>query len=300
MNASASKNRDLSIVAASYVMALSAGWATTVFAPIDDLLYRTLAADLVATLVIFGWSIAYDNSSFYDAYWSVIPIAIVIYWIGMSEASLPTLRVAAILLVVVTWGARLTYNWAHGWTGMGHEDWRYADFRERMPSLYWPISFAGFHVFPTLIVFAGLAALFPALSQSGPEPGLLDLIALGVGACGVWLEWQADRQLRAFVEGDRQPGQTLRTGLWRYSRHPNYLGEMLVWWSLFLFGLAVDPAWARIAVLAPIAMSAMFLGISIPLLEKRSLERRLNYEQVIAETSMLIPHPPRRPKGDAS
>jgi steroid 5-alpha reductase family enzyme len=139
-----------------------------------------------------------------------------------------------------------------------------------------------------------MAAAYPALMHATPTPGWLDLVAFAVGLTGLWFEWLADRQLRAFVDGPRQPGETLRTGLWRYSRHPNYLGEMLIWWSLFLFGLAVDPAWARWAVLAPLAMMAMFLFVSIPLIEKRSLERRTNYQQVIDETSKLIPWPPRR------
>jgi len=95
----------------------------------------------------------------------------------------------------------------------------------------------------------------------------------------------------------------LRSGLWRYSRHPNYLGEILVWWSLFFFGMAANPEWAKWTVLAPIAMTAMFLFVSIPLLEKRSLERRTGYQRVIDETSMLIPLPPfvrRQPKLGAS
>ena len=192
------------------------------------------------------------------------------------------------------WGGRLTFNWARGWTGLDHEDWRYVDFRARSPRFYWMISFFGLHLSPTLIVFAGLAAVFPALVWSGRDPGLVDLVAFGVGVCGIGLEWLADRQLRRFVIGDRLPGETLRSGLWRYSRHPNYLGELLIWWSLFLFGLAADPDWAKWAVLAPLAMTAMFLFVSIPLLEKRSLERRAHYQQVIDETSMLIPLPPRR------
>jgi steroid 5-alpha reductase family enzyme len=288
------KTHGLLIVGFSYVTALVAGWATVVFAPIEGALLRTLVADLVATLVIFGWSVAYDNSSFYDAYWSVIPIAIVLYWMSLAGPDVPALRSTAVLLVVAVWGARLTFNWARGWTGLDHEDWRYRDFREKAPRFYWAISLAGFHVYPTLGVFAGMAAVFPALAYGGRPIGLLDLLALGVGLSGIWLEWLADRQLYAFVTEARQPGETLREGLWRYSRHPNYLGEMLVWWSLFLFGMAADPGWARWTILAPLAMSAMFLFVSIPLIEKRSLKRRTNYQAVIDETSMLIPLPPRR------
>ena len=288
------------LVATAYLMALGAGWVTILFAQFEDPLRLTLAADVAATLVIFGWSVVYDNSSFYDAYWSVIPIAIVLYWVTLAEPSVPSLRVAGVLFVVSVWGTRLTWNWARGWTGLGHEDWRYTDFRAQFPRIYWLVSFTGIHFFPTLIVFAGMAAAYPALTFGAQELGWIDLIALAVGLGGIGFEWIADRELRAFVMGPKQPGETLRTGLWRYSRHPNYLGEMMIWWSLFLFGLAADPEWAKLGVLAPVAMSGMFLFVSIPLIEKRSLARRTNYQQVIDETSMLIPLPPSQPTKRAS
>lgn len=289
------KKKSLILVTLSYVMALAAGWATLVLAPIADPLWRTFAADAVATIVIFGWSVAYDNSSFYDAFWSVIPIGVLFYWLQIAPPDANALRMAGALLIVFTWGNRLTYNWARGWTGLDHEDWRYVDFREQFPKTYWLVSFAGIHFFPTVIVFAGLLAVWPAFQSSAPL-GWIDGLALITGLTGIAFEWIADAQLHAFVSGPKKPGETLRTGLWRYSRHPNYLGEILVWWSFFFFGLAADVEWAKWAIAAPAAMTAMFLGVSIPLLEKRSLERRANYQQVIDETSMLIPLPPRSPK----
>jgi len=294
MNTATTKTRALLLVCLAYATALGSAWVTIQTVPIENLLIRTLVADVVATVVIFGWSVASDNSSFYDAFWSVIPIAIVGYWMALADSDVSALRTVAISGVVFIWGGRLTFNWARGWSGLDHEDWRYVDFRNRSPRFYWAISFGGIHLYPTLIVFAGMAAVFPALVHSGRAPGLIDVAALSVGVCGIGFEWLADRQLHQFVTGEKRPGETLRSGLWRYSRHPNYLGEMMVWWSLFLFGLAADPAWAKWAVLAPLGMSAMFLFVSIPLLEKRSLERRTGYQQVIDETSMLIPLPPRR------
>lgn len=289
------RSRALALIAASYVMAIAAGIATLAYAPIEDPLWRTLAADAVATVVIFGWSMAFDNSSFYDAYWSVIPPLIVLYWIGLPESQAVDARAAMIFGVMLVWGVRLTWNWARGWTGLGHEDWRYADFRVMFPRSYWLVSLLGIHFFPTLIVFAGLVAAWPALVTSRAELGWIDGIAFLVGLGGIAFEWIADSQLHAFGR-IRKPGETLRTGLWRYSRHPNYLGEIMIWWSLWLFGLAADPEWAMLAILSPIAMTAMFLGFSIPALEKRSLERRANYQEIIDTTSMLIPLPPRAPK----
>jgi steroid 5-alpha reductase family enzyme len=290
---SVSRTSSLALVGVAYAMALVAGWITLLFAPIEDPILLTLAADIVATLVIFGWSMAYDNSSFYDAYWSVIPIAIVLYWIQIAAPGAQAIRMSLMFFVVFVWGYRLTFNWARGWTGLDHEDWRYVGFRERFPSFYWPISFGGIHFFPTLIVYAGLVAAWPVFSLDSRAVGWIDALALATGIAGITFEWLADRQLRAFVTGPKEAGETLRTGLWRYSRHPNYLGEVLIWWSFYLFGLAANPSWAKWAIAAPLAMTGMFLFVSIPLLEKRSLARRPGYQRVIDETSMLIPLPPR-------
>jgi steroid 5-alpha reductase family enzyme len=292
-NANSNKRRGLTVVSIAYLSAMIAAWVSIGFAPVDDLLLRTLVANLVATVVIFGWSLAYDNSSFYDAYWSLGPIAIVAYWVGTPEANAPSLRTFVVLAVVIAWGLRLTFNWARGWTGLAHEDWRYHDYRRKLAGSYWPFSFAGLHVIPTLIVFAGLAALFPALIGEARAANLIDLVALGLALTGLWFEWQADRQLKTFVEQHRESGATLRSGLWRYSRHPNYFGEILIWWSLFLFGMAANSDTLRWALWAPMAITAMILFVSIPLLEKRSIERRSGYQRVIDETSMLIPLPPR-------
>lgn len=289
-----SRGRSLALVGVSYLMALAAGWITILLAPIDDPVGLTLTADVVATLVVFGWSMAYDNSSFYDAYWSVIPIAILSYWTMIASPEAQNLRIGMLLFVGCVWGYRLTFNWARGWTGLNHEDWRYVNFRNDFPKFYWPISFGGIHFFPTLIVFAGLLATWPVFGSGTREMGWIDALALAAGIAGIWFEWLADRQLWAFVKGAKAPGETLRAGLWRYSRHPNYLGEILIWWSFFLFGLAADPEWAKWAIAAPLAMTGMFLFVSIPLIEKRSLARRSGYQQVIDETSMLIPLPPRR------
>lgn len=286
-----SKAKSLTIVLIAYVFALAAGWTTLVLAPVDHVVLRTLAADVVATLVIFAFSVACSNSSLYDAYWSVIPIAIVVYWIMISAESAVELRMLLLLIVVVAWGVRLTLNWARSWAGLTEEDWRYVDFRQSHPRVYWLISFSGLHFFPTLIVFAGLAAAWPVFDSGGRAMGWLDGLAFCIGLTGIGLESVADHQLRRFAAGRAQPGDIMETGLWRYSRHPNYLGEILVWWSLYLFGWAADPEWAKWALLAPIAMTSMFVFKTIPMIEKRSLARRPGYQRIIDETPMLIPLP---------
>ncbi|MEZ4234397.1 MAG: DUF1295 domain-containing protein, partial [Polyangiaceae bacterium] len=201
-------------------------------------------------------------------------------------------RQLCVIALVCWWGARLTANWARGWSGLGHEDWRYEDFRRKTRRWYWLISFAGIHLFPTVQVFLGCLALWPALTGSHPL-GALDVAGFIVTFGAISLEGLADRQLRAFVTGPKRPGEVLETGLWSWSRHPNYFGELMFWWGLFLFGLAGDPrAWW--GGLGALSITLMFRFASIPMIEQRMLERRPAFEQVRARVSMLLPLPPKR------
>ncbi|HEX7598570.1 MAG TPA: DUF1295 domain-containing protein, partial [Polyangia bacterium] len=131
--------RDRARVALAYALALGAalavGWSLRGRHPI---LVAALA-DLAATLVVFGFSVRYDNSSFYDPYWSVAPLPIAVYWAIAGEAA-PTLRQFLIILLVALWGVRLTGNWVARWRGVGDEDFRYREIRQKTGRMYWPAS----------------------------------------------------------------------------------------------------------------------------------------------------------------
>jgi steroid 5-alpha reductase family enzyme len=233
-------------------------------------------ADVAATLVVFGFSRAYDNSSFYDPYWSVAPIPIAVYWAVLVVA------------LVALWGARLTFNWGRGWKGLGHEDWRYVDLREKHPRTYWWVSAFGLHLMPTLIVFAGCLPLYPALATATAPVGPLDALAVLVTGGAIWIEARSDKQLRRFVTGKPAPDAILSEGLWSLCRHPNYFGEMAFWWGLALFGLAADPSWWWTGIGA-LVITLMFRFISLPLIEDRMLARRPQFAAHAERTSMVIP-----------
>jgi len=269
------------VVAVAYVVAIAAavaaGWIVRDWHP----LAVVAVADLTGTIVIFAASVIMRNSSMYDPYWSVAPPIIALYLMNGGA------RDWLVFALVAAWGLRLTFNWARGWPGMHHEDWRYSDIRRSAGSAYWGASFFGIHLFPTAQVYLGCLALYPAMFGHRPL-GWLDAVAIVVTAGAIAIETLADEQLRAFVQ-KRQPGETLDSGLWRYSRHPNYFGEISFWWGLWLFGVAARPGdwWWTLA--GPLAITAMFLIVSIPMLDKRSLERRPDYAERMQHTSALIP-----------
>lgn len=294
------KGRSLAVVAAAYVLAVAAAACWLWAGPRSGRLWLdTLIADLVATGVVFAFSRAFGNSSFYDAYWSVIPPLLFGYWwwqgpIGLSGPG--AVRCWLIAVVIGYWSVRLTGNWVYGFAGLHHEDWRYPLLRDGAGRWAIAVDLLAIHVFPTLQVFAGMIPVYLAATRPGDGVIALMWAAFAVGLGAVTLELAADVQMHRFVAARRagtEPGSVMDRGLWAWSRHPNYLGEIGFWLSLAMFGIAAAPGqwWWLFAGVA--VMVAMFLGASIPMMEKRSLERRPQYADVIDRVPMLLPRPPR-------
>jgi steroid 5-alpha reductase family enzyme len=257
------------------------------------------AADLVATVVVFVFSIAFGNSSIYDPYWSIapVPIALAFFLAGsgggavFSAALRP--RQVAVLLLLLAWAIRLTANCLARWRGLDHEDWRYAGYR-RLRAGYWPVSFFGFHLMPTVLVYLGCLSLWPALSVTGRAPGAVDYVALVLTVLAIGVEGTADFQLQRFLARKGSEKRVIDEGLWRLVRHPNYLGEVLFWWGLWVFGLAADPSWWW-TVAGPVAITLMFVFISVPMMDRHLLEGRPGYAKRLRAVPALLPWPRRGP-----
>ncbi|MDT5165999.1 MAG: hypothetical protein QOC88_2893 [Mycobacterium sp.] len=287
-----SKAQSLALVALAYVIAIAIGAAWLVWgAHTGHLLLDTLIADLLATLVIFVFSRTYGNSSFYDAYWSVIPPVLLFFW--WSQSGVQQLRCWLVAAVVTLWAIRLTANWLYSFPGLHHEDWRYPMFRERAGRWEFMVDLVTIHLIPTLLVFAGMLPVYATVTWPGADIGWLTYLASVVGLAAVVLELTADMQMHRFVRS-KADGEVMDRGLWSWSRHPNYFGEFGFWVSLASFGVAVSPSDAWWLCLGALGMLGMFLGGSIPMMETRSLERRPSYQDVIDRVSRFVLWPPRR------
>lgn len=283
------RRRSFLVIIALYVVAV--GGALSIAAGVGaNHPYTALIIGYAASVAfLYIASQIVQNGSTFDAWWSVLPPAFAVWGaLVVDGASLRNWLIAACALL---WGVRLTANWAIGWTGLDHEDWRYRMLYETAPMPRWAVSFTSVHLFPLIVVTLGSLPMAAALAHpqdpAGRSIGFLDVVAVIVAVIGVALEHFADVDLRRFNR-TKQPGDVLNTGLWSRSRHPNYLGEMFWWWSLFLFALAADPGswWTGIGATA---MTLMFLTASIPIAEKRSAERRPGWVGYKASTPMLIP-----------
>jgi steroid 5-alpha reductase family enzyme len=284
--------RSLAVVAAAYLLAGAAAWATV--AALDGpALVKALVADVVATVVVWALSELLRNASLYDPYWSVAPPVIAIAWAAGGDGD--ATRAAVVCGLVSAWGVRLTLNWATGWGGLGHEDWRYRKLREdtrgKLP--FWVVNLAGIQLMPTLLVFAGLLSVYAAVSQDAHGFGALDVLAFAVTAAAIATEAIADLQLRAFTRDPANRGAIADRGLWALCRHPNYLGQIGLWWGLWLFALAADASWWW-TVAGPLAMVALFVTVSVPMMDERSQERRPGYAEHMRAVPALIPRWSRR------
>ena len=238
------------------------------------------AADLAATGVIFIFSVIVRNSSMYDPYWSVAPVPIALYWLlqpGSNGFANP--RHVLIVVLVCLWALRLTVHWASQWRGLEHEDWRYRDIKQQTGRFYWIASFLGIHLLPTLLVFGGCLALWPTLSDRNAHLTLLDGVAALVTLTAIFIEATADRQMRRFRRSlSSAQRDAMPRGLWSVSRHPNYFGEVLFWWGLYLFVPLAYPDY-RVVILGPLLILGLFLGVSIPLMERHLIAGHPTYRE---------------------
>lgn len=268
----------------TYIVALIIGFLSfTFFSEHFNLLISTLLADILCTIIIFVFSMLVDNSSMYDPYWSVLPPLIVLLWLWKFEVF--NIYTSIILAVYLIWSIRLTLNWFINWKG--YEDWRYVGFRKKFGKLYPLISFLGIHLFPTLIVFLSLLPLYFGFKLINIENFSLFYIGNIICLLGVFISLIADIQLtkhRTSINKDL----AINIGIWKYSRHPNYLGELSFWLGTFIIGLSysIDNYFTSIGI---IGMILLFNLYSIPAMEKKLLQSKTNYQEIINETPRLLP-----------
>jgi len=262
------KVKDLLYILVIYIIALLVALLTLKYAPIADILWKTALADLLATIVVFVFSVIKNNSSVYDPYWSAAPIFIVFYWLYDSPQIDFVFKI--IWMLVVLWGVRLTWNWILRWDGFKDEDWRYVDIKKKTGKFYWITSFFGIHLMPTVFVFLGLVPVYYTMYSTVVSwfDSWLAVLAVVFTLGAIYLEKTADDQLRRFLKTRKDKSERIQSGFWGYLDYPNYYGEMLFWWGLYFFAVAIDRSlwWT---VFGPLSISLLFLFVSIPMMKKR-------------------------------
>ena len=242
-----------------------------------------LAWHIFATLIIFLFSNIHKNSSIYDPFWHVAPIPIVFY--TADQSTLPVMELYLVLSAFLFWSLRLTYNWYLNWTNLDHEDFRYIDLKNNNKFLAFINDLFGIHLIPTLIVNASLYPIYIALTSDS----LSNLVYFGfiLIIAAVTVQYISDDQMRKFRKDDNNFGKTMKYGLWKYSRHPNYFGEVSFWFGIYLFALASGET-SILLLACPMLMLALFVFISCPMMDNRSLKKRSDYREYMKKTPQLF------------
>jgi len=251
-----------------------------------DPVWLMLVVDVVMTLVIWGFGLLIGNASTYDPYWSVIPPLMLLGWIIVLKVPF-TFPVALMTVAVCFWAARLTYNWFINWQDFSYQDWRYTMIRAKNPKLWFLANLFGINLMPTLIVFIQMIGSYRFLTLA-PKFNLVILFGFMLAILAAAIQFVSDRQMLDFRYRNKSTKKCIDEGLWRFSRHPNYFGEVLMWWAVWTMYAGAS---GRIdfQILAPILMTALFLFISIPMMEKKILLTRPEYRDYMRQVSVLVP-----------
>ena len=279
------KIRSLIIVFIAYILAIALGIFTFLSLETMTDISRFLIADIVATLTIFILSTVYKNASLYDPYWSVIPPVILfgamLYYNAFGNTSL------WMTLAITIWAIRLTYNWASQWHGFTDMDWRYQAMKDRAPKVYLLTNLFGIQLFPTAIVFIQLILGLKVI-ELNPDMTIFTWLGVLMIIVAAIIQLIADEQMKVFKERTKGQKLCIDEGLWKYSRHPNYFGEITVWWGLYVIYISIVNK-LDVWILSPIMMTSLFLFISIPWMEKKIIKTRPQYKAYQKQVSMLIP-----------
>jgi steroid 5-alpha reductase family enzyme len=250
----------------------------------------------VIAMMVFGWliSLKYRNVTVVDSLWGLG--FVLIAWITMILSDGFLVRKTLIAVLVTFWGLRLSFylswrNWGKG------EDPRYGLWRAESGDKFWIVSL--FKVFILQALFMWCISLAPQIGQASQAPQYLtwfDAVGVIVWTAGFLFESIGDWQLARFKSIPENKGKVMDRGLWAYSRHPNYFGEFLVWWGLFLVTVATPGSWWTI--FSPIIVTAVLLKITgIPLTEKVITATRPGYSEYVRRTNAFIPWVPQRKRG---
>jgi steroid 5-alpha reductase family enzyme len=251
----------------------------------------------LVTIAIFafaGWllSLVRKNVTHVDSMWSlffVIAAFTTAPFVLFVEAAPP--RLMLVLACVSVWALRLCIYLT--WRNWGpHEDSRYVEIRKNNQPHFWFKSLYIVFGLQALLAWVISVSLHAAIAATSPL-NLLDYAGLALFAIGLVWETLADWQLSRFKANPINKGKVLNTGVWRYSRHPNYFGECCVWWAFYLFALAGGAWWA---IISPILMTLLLLKVSgVSLLESTIVERRPAYAEYIRNTNAFFPGPIKTP-----
>ncbi len=257
-----------------------------------------LAGGAILAYVTLIWlqSLRLRDSGIMDVAWGpgfvIATLAAIVASGSLDALTARPARVVLVLAMVAIWAARLSLH--IGFRNHGQpEDYRYAAWRREAGNAWWWRSYFKVFLLQGLVMWIVATPLLLATTASAPESlQALDILGVALWLFGFLFEAVADEQLRRFKSDPANSGHVMQSGLWRFSRHPNYFGESVLWWGFWIVACAVPFGWAT--VVSPVLMTWLLLRVSgVAMLERGLTNTKPGYDAYRRRTNAFFPGPPR-------
>ena len=252
-----------------------------------NVILKIFIADSIATVVVWIFGIFLKTASIYDPYWSIqtpaIMLSLMFYYNNFSVGSI------LYFIVVMYWSIRLTGNFIITFDDIRYIDWRYVDIKKKTGKFYQIVNLLGINLMPTVLVFlASIPAFLYVVNYV--EFSFIHIIGFVVMIIATTIELISDLNMHKFHKIRNSRSEIINLGLWKYSRHPNYLGEIMFWYGvLFVYWFSNFNEWY--IIFGAIGINLLFVSISIPLAERKMAIYKDNFEEYKRSRRMLIPIP---------
>jgi steroid 5-alpha reductase family enzyme len=248
--------------------------------------YWGIAATISALTILWLISLVVKDASIIDIFWGLG--FVILAWTYRVILQNNSGRSLIICILVTIWGVRLALYLANRNLGKG-EDYRYQAWRKEYGGNFWWVSY--FRVFLLQGLLLWLIGATLLVAQTANEWTSLDYVGVFFWTIGLIFESVGDYQLAQFKKNPDNKGKVLDSGLWRYTRHPNYFGDAVLWWGLFCFAASAGAWWT---IFSTVLMTFSLMKVSgVALLEKTLVETKPQYKDYVKRTSAFFPTMPK-------
>jgi len=254
----------------------------------SDLILESAKIILAYAIIWFLISIIIRRNDIVDIAWGLGYIVLVIYYLVSQE---PSARAIILYSMIFIWGMRLAIHILIRNKGK-KEDLRYLNWRNQWGKFSYIRSFFQVFILQGLLLLIIISPVTIVSANPQPALGVFDLAGVIIWIIGFYFEAVGDYQLFKFKKNSSNKGEIITIGLWKYSRHPNYFGEVTMWWGIFV--VALPSPYGIYALISPILITLLMLFVSgVPMLEKRYINNP-DYQIYMGKTSRFIPLPQRK------
>lgn len=253
-----------------------------------SLFFSSIFFVFVYVTLWFFYSLVKKRNDIADIAWGLGYIGLCVFYFFTGDASLREMLMYGLILI---WGIRLSLHIYFRNRGK-EEDFRYLQWRNDWGKWFYLRSYFQIYLLQGFLLLLIMTPVMITSVYPQQEVTWLDFIGMVVWSIGFFFEAVGDWQLSRFIKNPKNKGKVMMEGLWKYTRHPNYFGEVTLWWGIGL--MALNSPFGFYGLLGPIVITVLILFVSgIPMLEKKYADRQ-NYQEYKKKTSVFFPFPPKK------